>query len=304
MQGPEGTASYIPIEAPPTHPPLNFRPTTLKTWFLVTVVVFLVLVNMSIASLIAASHYRPDLLHIRRSLNRSLGEYVPGILGSITTILFRTVVLSYDRIMPCIAMASVPITPSIASKPASRAKYPSASGVRLGYTFFESDGRLLTTFLNLGRIYLPLGLVPLKSTFLQIAQDETNSGWTLAVSNRVGYCLIVIYLYLVVCTVSVIWSLWSDHTGLKWEPSSWAARLALVNGSNIFPAFEGLEYFRNSDFRYRTARSLVEEWDSQFGILRLGYWQACDDASVIVHGIRFMKRNKGLFRPIWCQFSS
>ena len=70
-----------------------------------------------------------------------------------------------------------------------------------------------------------------------------------------------------------------------------------MNGSNIFPAFNGLEYFHNSEFKYDAARSIVDEWHSQFGTLRLGYWQAYHDESVIVHGLRFMKEADGSSRP-------
>lgn len=73
------------------------------------------------------------------------------------------------------------------------------------------------------------------------------------------------------------------QTGLEWNPCSLAAQIALVQNSNIFPAFSDLERL---DFV--GMESVRRGWDRTHGVPRLGYWSIRGDPSAIVHGIRFM----------------
>lgn len=67
---------------------------------------------------------------------------------------------------------------------------------------------------------------------LQLIRDD--SGTVVRVS--VAFCVTpsVIYLWLFIVSVCVVLHLRKNKTGLQWNPSTLAAQLALVQGSNIF----------------------------------------------------------------------
>ena len=86
-------------------------------------------------------------------------------------------------------------------------------------------------------------------------------------------------------TISILVRLWSVRTGLKWEAGSNASQLALVQGSNIYKPFYGLD-FEDNNHLYKIAGS----WHVKYGVLRLGYWRVPHNGEEMIwHGVRFYK---------------
>lgn len=221
-------------------------------------------------------------------------RYLPGIVGSVSSIWYRSISSTYGRITPYITMAAA----STAHKGKRQESY---------HDTLQREGTLnvfIPNFSDLGRMaknkhFLTLAVVtistliqpffvPLKNSFLHIAPDDT--GWQIQVSLSVGYALVVSYLFFISCTIMILVRMWSQTTGLKWDVVSIADQLALVQGSNLLKAFHGLEFANNQQMG-----SVMKLRASQYGVLRLGYWRAKNDTSLIRHGIRFMSLSNGMY---------
>jgi hypothetical protein len=80
-----------------------------------------------------------------------------------------------------------------------------------------------------------------------------------------------------------------SKTGLRWSPTSFASEFSLVQGSDIFPAFAGLEL----KHYHKNILETVCSWPRKYGALRLGYWRRRHggdehpEMSDIIYGLRF-----------------
>ena len=120
---------------------------------------------------------------------------------------------------------------------------------------------------------------------MQVSPSE--NGWKAVISDKIGYTLISIYGLLALLTAVILARLWGRDTGLKWDPVSIADQLALVQGSNIWSIFSGLELSSQKDFL-----ASLKERATNFGTIRLGYWKHCQEAS-IWRGIAFLPVTDG-----------
>ena len=227
--------------------------------------------------------------HISSSQAHLALRYVPSIIGSITTIWWRAIISTLGRFTPYISMAANRGTPddhrtkgNIAER-ALQTNYGSY-GVELSFNTIHNRHQLLH-FGQVIQVVVHLFLVSLKAAFVQIRPGDR--GWELLVSSKIGFCLISIYALLTLYTLVILARLWNRETGLKWDPKSLMDQLALVQGSNIWPIFHGLETCGRKHFP-----KLLEKRISKFGSIRLGYWKSRSKGS-IWHGIRLLPKSKG-----------
>jgi hypothetical protein len=68
-----------------------------------------------------------------------------------------------------------------------------------------------------------------------------SRGWQVTVSYKSGYVLITLYMAIVASTLAIIIRLWDVSTGLKWDPSSYAAQLSLLQKSNVSAVLRALD---------------------------------------------------------------
>ena len=236
----------------------------------------------------------PRRFHLRKDSYRMTFRYLPGIIGSVSSIWYRSISSTYGRITPYVTMAAA----STAHKGKRQESYhdtlqqegtlnvfnPNLSDLRR----MAKNKHLLTLALVTISALIQPFFVPLKNSFLHIAPDDT--GWQIQVSFNVGYALVVSYLLFIFCTIMILVRMWSQTTGLKWDVVSIADQLALVQGSNILKAFHGLDFANKWQMD-----SVMKLRANRYGVLRLGYWRAKNDTSLIWHGIRFTSLSNGKY---------
>lgn len=169
---------YVPIAPPDGYPPLDYRPIALRNWFLALSVVFFFLCLGGIVILVVLNNLQPDILHLRVTTSRLVVRYSPGILGSITTLWFRTITQSYLRYIPYIAMASVDgLEVSSGKKP--RRFFSSLNGMStfdttIASLFFQiKDGHWFHIWLFIFATFNVLFLTPLKGAFSPSLKIQT-----------------------------------------------------------------------------------------------------------------------------------
>jgi hypothetical protein len=121
--------------------------------------------------------------------------------------------------------------------------------------------------------------------------NKIVGGYLISISIQFGSILIGFYSVLILMLGFMIYYLHNRTTGLKWDISSLADEMALIQGSNIFDIFSGMEYFHHG--------SSHREFMSQiFGRrpLRLGYWRkmGTEHSPIYWYGIAFAVRRDGI----------
>lgn len=282
---------YVPIQPPAGYPPLDFKPLQLQRWFLVSSLLFMLGCDGAVIGLVVLSKSSPGLFRISNDLHYNLYRYIPGVIGTLTTLLWRSIAQTYNRIVPYITMASMASKSNDYNHKAFRSAY--ALGHLSGFmprpvdhVALFKERHFLTIIINTTSLLVIPFLTPLKNSFIAIQVE--SSGWFINVSASVGYSLISLYFLLSLATTCILIRTYSITTGLKWDPASFASQIALVNKSNIFEAFHGLEF---AD--YMELKQILRKWNNKYGVLRLGYWASRGNEKNIVHGIRFLKEDTG-----------
>ena len=215
-------------------------------------------------------------------------RYAPIIIGSVTSIWWRTIFTTYSRMSPYLSMSALSNKWDVGET--NRQRTPRILQAYYADAMFEpavldiptliSNGKWLLTVCTLVSIAIASYLMPLKATFIQVTPGR--SGWDIAVSNRIGYTLTSMYAMLSILTLLIMVKLCYRDTGLKWDPVSLADQLALVQGSNFVSLFSGLEACNHRDYKQK-----LRERAPKVGSLRLGYWKHRQDGT-IWHGLAFV----------------
>lgn len=222
----------------------------------------------------------PGVPHLKQERYYWIAKYTPSLVGTITTIIVRAVWQSYYRIIPYIAMAGM-------SNLGGKTHFVMTSYSSMYPVDLISDRHWLALSLWMLLGVVTFTIPPLKTWFMQVVQDDT--GWGVEVSTGVGHFLIGLYSIIAFLTAGMICRLAGKPTGLRWNPSSLAARISLLQDSNLsnLRACEGLESDKPREFRL-----WIREWTRHYGGMRLGYWRHKRDHSII-HCIRFIKQPDG-----------
>ncbi|RGP60636.1 hypothetical protein FSPOR_10516 [Fusarium sporotrichioides] len=275
----------------PELPELNFRPLALKFWYLVFLTIWFVLCFSGVTVLAVFGEIQPSWLHLESRYSHNLWSYSPGIVGFLTTVLWRGTLQSYNRIIPYVRMANLPLSqdghgqssygrPALLNVPLTAIPGGRVDFGALRRLWNSSD--YLSFVVNLS-VVCTIILTPIKSSIFQLVKDA--SGWRIRVS--ILFCIIAmaVYLWLFVVTIAITLHLSKNRTGLKWSPSTLAAQLALIQGSNILDKFK--------DISTQTPWALdlaISTWQEEGLLLRLGYWKE-QGTNMIIHGVRFLPRS-------------
>ncbi|CAG8268315.1 unnamed protein product [Penicillium salamii] len=162
--------------------PLDFNFGILKPWVLIlTMVVWSAVIGGVVALTIIGRD--PSVLHIHSQSNYYALRYGPSVIGTITSIWWRAITQSYNRIIPYVVMANMDLEPE------NGKQQQTIMGQSLNYLY--RTRHWVTLIVNLSFISI-LILVLLKSSFVQITRD--SSGWGVNVQPVIGWMLISFYL--------------------------------------------------------------------------------------------------------------
>ena len=228
------------------------------------------------------------ILHVDTTQDHYAFRYAPVVIGSVTSIWWRTMFTTYSRMSPYLSMSAHPNKGNEGE--AHRQRTRRILHAYYADAMFEpnildiptliSNGQWLLIVCTFVSLTITFYLMPLKATFIQVTPDR--SGWDIAVSNKIGYTLISMYAMLSTVTLLIMVRLYGRDTGLKWDPVALADQLALVQGSNFASLFAGLETCSYPDYLQR-----LRERAPKVGSLRLGYWKHRQNGT-IWHGLAFV----------------
>jgi hypothetical protein len=183
--------------------------------------------------------------------------------------------------IPYVTMASVPI--DLRNNPSTRptritysvnAMAGFSPGLRM-YLDLIRDRHWMTLIMNLALTITTPVLTPLKSGLLQATKDSEVC--TVTASIAIGCSLIALYSLMIAGILGMIIRLWERPTGLKWDPATLSAQMALLHKSNMTKAFNGLDFYNWAQLRHA-----MRDLGPEYGIFRLGYWQNKENPSDII----------------------
>ncbi|CAG7955110.1 unnamed protein product [Penicillium salamii] len=266
-------SEFIPLEETPSgYPELDWKPPILRKWCLLLAIAFFVACLTGLAIIVRVNDTRPELLHVARTPSQLAFRYVPAATGTVSSIWWSSLTRSYLRLVPYISMASVSNAPK--GRGSQDNDTIQSTGDLEAFSLSPSsifrlikERHVLTVIMFLTSFLVGIFLAPLKSTLFQTIPD--SEGWTIYVSDKIAYGTIALYSLMTASAIAILIRLWSVRTGLKWEVSSITSQLALVQNSNIYEPFHGLEFAYDHQFW-----NLVRSWPLKYGGLRLGYWKS------------------------------
>ena len=159
-------------------------------------------------------------------------HYAPTVIGTITTILWRTIISNFNRLTPYMSMAGSARNQTW-RKTMGAAYFPwfcidcGAGHWKLMAASIQTD--------------IMLWIIPLKSALFIGTADSIEGGWEIRFSPNVAIALIVIYALMACSTLALLIDLWGRRTELKWDPVFIADKLVLLRGSDILNDFDGLD---------------------------------------------------------------
>ncbi|KAI8713657.1 hypothetical protein NCS52_01310600 [Fusarium sp. LHS14.1] len=216
-------------------PELNFRPTALKTWYLSILMLWQFLCMGGVIALMVLGEVQPPWF---RDLQAQSIHQVASLVPLWDPLQLLDVALHawIGRLSHYCILEGGNLNPEQI------------------ISLFAS-GDYLSAVVNL-TILGTWFLTPLKSSLFQLVED--GRGWQIHVSKLFGFVGLAIYFWLLSTTFSIFYHLRSRQTGLKWNPAPLASQLCLLQGSNVFDSFEGIDY---SDLRpLKNANMYLFDW--------------------------------------------
>lgn len=299
---PAGPAVFLPLSEKEASesagrklPTLNYRPRALETWYLVSMMGLFLVFFGGLVALMVIGHRQPHWLHFGSTRSYNLWFYTPGLAGFVTTVLWRSTMQWYNRIIPYARMASLDLRREPGRDwshyhlhSAGLNGTPGAS-VNLGMLLFLwRCGDYLSFVVNFSQFFIFI-LTPLKSTLFRLVEDD--HGWTIHVSRLVCIGGAFIFAWLFVVTLCVLVFFRNHRTGLRWSPTTLATQISLLQGSNVFSQVSGVDTTRFDSLPYA-----VRDWYNLGWVLRLGYWRE-QRTDLVTYGVRFMSTDPEMPLP-------
>jgi hypothetical protein len=262
------TDAYTPIDCPEGFAKLDFRPVILKSGVTIGLAM---LYSVIIAGIVAVTYCGNDSANYA-VINPNIyfgARFGPSIIGTVTTVLVRSFLQEFCRMLPYINMAD--------PRPGSRGQsWAHRSVAALYFPTLGINTREGKTLLLLQTVTTPL--MALKLGLVEVL--ESTDGWTVIIHPVISNILILYYIIqiLALCVVTV-W-LWNRDTGLRsdWDPTSLADIIALFQHFNVVPSFFAAPA--------GVPAHLLPLREFQF---RLGYWEHTP--------VRRNRLREGLSRP-------
>ncbi|KAF2465859.1 uncharacterized protein BDR25DRAFT_378014 [Lindgomyces ingoldianus] len=248
-------------------PALKFMPLMLRTASLCSGLVF----NLIVLGLLIALLFYNEFSFSSQWGYLSI-QILPPVLGTITASLWHGISVNLSRMTPFM-LAAAP-SGSTFRKTILGSYFP---GLSLGNAITTGNG--LLAFIWILEI-LSSTILSFKSSLLNTADYDTYV--VAVVTSWALYSLIAIYGLMILLNVSLIYKLYNQITGLRWDTISIADHLVLFRHSNFLDDLEGTDTAERESIwmRLRDDR------------LKLGYWFRGED---IWHG--FGKLPKVVQKP-------
>ncbi|KAL8392007.1 hypothetical protein RB595_002278 [Gaeumannomyces hyphopodioides] len=239
--------------------------------------------------LVVLDSVKPTWFRIDSETSYQVVLYAPGSVGSVTILLWRGTFKSYNIIIPYVRMADGSNTcpqkkqrrhdsHRILAMPLASLDKDEFS---LGQIFHLWKGQdYLSCLVNTSSLAVILLLYTGSSVFELV--EGKNSSWWIHVNFGFAVAAICHYLFLAIVTVCIIRHLRKRRTGLKWSPTTLAAQLALIQGSNILDKFTETDDAGSIDLEHE-----VTTWPQR---PHLGYWEE-NGSNRIVYGVRIIRIN-------------
>ena len=123
-------------------------------------------------------------------------------------------------------------------------------------------GHGITFSINTTFQFIMLFITPFKGAFIQVTKNPNTNRWMTNISRGFTYALSILYFILIISIFSIIQWLQGVQTGLKWDPALIAAQLALIYQSNIFLAFNGMEFSASKEIG-----DIILKWGQDYRVL-------------------------------------
>jgi hypothetical protein len=262
--------TLTPIDLPDGYDELNFKPVMLRTETLGAILFF----NIGCLVGLLLIVYKADpqsQFHSSYSNMRLVVRYVPTIVGTLTTVLFRSMRNTFVRIQPYMSMASGPNDRGSRGSKAIGAQYIPGIYFRRLDSHHQDWSRWAIIWGSL----IIAQITGYKAAMFS-ASSTPDGKVIVTVHNSMAFVLISIYSVVILLTVMTLVKMVTNKTGLKWDPTTIADQLALFHGSNALGEFRALEQrHRETSFHLLANTSF-----------RIGYWERRDgDESKIWYGI-------------------
>jgi hypothetical protein len=273
---------FEPVGELPSLPKLDFKPIILREWTLISIAIFYLGL---IAGLGVLYYYENSarIFHIHATASRFTIRYLPSLIGTLSTLIFQSVLVNFARIVPYIIMAK-PVYPG--DKCATARETLLANYFPIFNAFDTIQNRHFHLLvMGLVQVYLNPLITPAKSTLIhKRASDQDPDLWTISISGGSAKYLMFNYSVLFLIVLGLLVYLWNKRTGLKWDPVSLADHMMLLQGSDILEDFSGLEYSSRS-FLERLGGEKKRFHGLETERFRLGYWRH-RPTNQYWHGIR------------------
>ena len=274
---------FEPVGELPSLPKLNFKPIILRERTLIVIAIFYLGL---IAGLGLLYHYENSarIFHIHATASRFTIRILPSVIGSLSTLIFQSVVVNFARILPYIVMAR-PIHPEDNCATAQKTLLAHYFPLLDTFNAFSNRHFYLGAMIVV-HIFLNPFITPAKSALIhKSVSDQDPDLWTISISGSSAIYLIFNYSLLFIMLLALLIYLWDRRTGLKWDPVSPADHIMLLQGSNILEDFSGLEYRSPSFFKMSLERNNKQFHSLKPERYRLGYWRH-RPTNQYWHGIR------------------
>src|SRR3569833_573665 len=272
-------------------PALNYRPFILQDKVLKLSIAWFFLTASGTSCIVAFSQIQYSWFHFRTTTAYDFWAYSPGVTAFLTLLLWRSIRQSFDDVLPFVEMANLS-APTSSDTAGPRGQLGRRSTMPIPLTSQPPNNVSPTIAFQLLRdknwpplavsvgTLLSIVLVLIKPNLLQTEQDP--NGWKIVVSIGVGVTAAIICFVLCLDTFFFFWFFLWFLTGLKWSPASLAAKIALMQGSNILHTLSGTKFGR-----LKGLDKLFLGWHDKYGVPRLGYWRTTGRQSII-HGVRLI----------------
>ena len=172
---------FEPVGDLPALPKLDFKPIILREGTLISIAVFYLGL---IAGLGVLYYYenRARIFHIRATASRFTIRFLPSLIGSLSTLIFQSVLLNFVRILPYIIMARP-------TRPGDKCPTARESLLLKYFPFFDFfdtvyNRHFLLVGLWLVQVVLNPLITPAKSTLIhKRASEQDPSLWTISISG-------------------------------------------------------------------------------------------------------------------------
>jgi hypothetical protein len=211
---------FEPVGDLPSLPKLDFKPIILRLWTLIFIAIFYLGIIVGVGVLYYYEN-NARIFHVHATASRFTIQYLPSLIGSLSTLIFQAVLGNFARILPYIIMAA-PIHPG--DKCASARETLLANYFPLLNIIDAFRNRHFLLFIMIPvHLYLNPFITPTKSTLIQQrSSDQDPDLWTITISAASARYLLFNYSVLFLIILGLLIYLWDRRTGLKWDPVSLA----------------------------------------------------------------------------------